>query len=407
MKKSLIALAVIGAFTGLAQAQQQPTGVSIYGSIDGGIRYQSDAAPAGDIWSMGARIPSGASAGIKQGTYNTNRLGFKGVEDLGGGMNAHFVLENGFDTSTGGFDTNPSRLFQRSAFVGLGGGWGNLDFGRQYSVAFKTIGTYEPFNYKYTSIIPLSGAAAGSAFGNTVTTAAPGVTATSTLGTFGGTRFDNDVQYTAIVGPATLRAEYSFGEQAGAFRNNQAWAVGTGFATGPVSLGAAYTKKRPNVGTLIALPAGTTSGTASFQDNTQWTVGGAFKAAAFRVAAGYLKESQERGVAGFAENEQKNAWAGVTFNLSPAVELTGAFYQTKLAVGTSAAGTTVDGRRNLFIVGGTYALSKRTVIYSEVDYAKLRGIARVGATLVTAGGPAIANPADNQKGVTIGINHLF
>src|SRR5436309_552652 len=80
MKKSLLALAVLGAFAGVAQAQ---TSVTIYGSFDGGVRYQNHQDAAGH-----SRLTMGST-----GTYNSNRLGFKGVEDLGGGLNAHFTLE--------------------------------------------------------------------------------------------------------------------------------------------------------------------------------------------------------------------------------------------------------------------------------------------------------------------------
>src|SRR3569833_3366267 len=143
MKKSLLALAVLGAFAGVAQAQ---TSVTIYGSIDGGVRRVTNTTSTG-------QNTLGFSA---NGTYNSNRLGFKGVEDLGGGMNAHFTLENGFNSGTGGLNNSSSILFERGAFVGLGGTWGSVDLGRQPSVNFKTINTNNPFNNKYTGNVPLS-----------------------------------------------------------------------------------------------------------------------------------------------------------------------------------------------------------------------------------------------------------
>ncbi|HCN90568.1 MAG TPA: porin, partial [Oxalobacteraceae bacterium] len=165
MKKTLLALAVLGAFAGAASAQ---TAVTIYGSFDGGVRHVTNVDAAGDsITKMGSN-----------GTYNSNRIGFKGVEDLGGGLNAHFDLETGFNTGTGTLDTpagTTGTLFNRSAYVGLGGAFGSVDLGRQYSVNFKTIGAYDPFAYKYTAIIPL---------------AAQG----------GLTRLNNDIQYTGTFG---------------------------------------------------------------------------------------------------------------------------------------------------------------------------------------------------------------
>jgi predicted porin len=178
MKKSLLALAVLGAFAGVAQAQ---TNVTLYGSIDAGLRRVNKVDAAGDSrWTFGAPTNVATGSG-SNGTYQSNRVGFKGVEDLGGGLNAHFTLESGFNSGNGQLDATNS-LFNRSAFVGLGGAWGALDLGRQYTVAYKTVAVYDPFNYKFTSLIPLSGLA------------------------LSGSRLNNDVQGTAVFGPATVRA---------------------------------------------------------------------------------------------------------------------------------------------------------------------------------------------------------
>lgn len=386
MKKSLLALAVLGAFAGAAQAQ---SAVTIYGSIDGGLRYLKNANGAGDtLISEGQRVTTAGSSafGLHPGNYNNNRLGFKGVEDLGGGLNAHFNLELGFDSANGSLDNiigngtsptntqnNTTRLFQRTALVGIGGAWGSLDLGRQYSVSFKTIGAYDPFNYKYTGIIPLATAASGSSLSGSAAT-----------GTFGGTRFDNDIQYTGNFGPVTARAEYALGEVAGQTSNGAAFAVGGTYADGPLSVGAAYTRKKPaGIGVVTG-----------YQQNSQWTVGAAYKLGAARVAAGYIDEKQETGNAA-ADSRVKNAWVGASYAVSPELEFTGAFYQTKATV-VAAGG---DGRRNLFIVGGTYALSKRTNLYFDIDRANLSGISRVGF--------GTASVQDSQTGVSLGVNHLF
>ena len=129
MKKSLAAVAALGAAAGMAQAQ---TNVSIYGSFDAGVRTQDHVSSSGN-----SRTTMGST-----GTYNSNRLGFKGIEELGGGLNAHFTLESAFNSGTGA--TDATRFFGRSAFVGLGGQWGSLDLGRQYTVAYRTVGTYDP-----------------------------------------------------------------------------------------------------------------------------------------------------------------------------------------------------------------------------------------------------------------------
>ncbi len=352
MKKSLLALAVLGAFAGAAQAQ---TSVTIYGSFDAGVRSAKNLATGERVLTMSSN-----------GTYNSNRLGFKGVEDLGGGMNAHFTLETGWNTGTGALENATNRIFNRSAFVGLGGAWGTVDLGHMYSVNFKTIGGYDPFVYKYTGITPMAG---------------QGLL----------TRLDNDIQYTGAFGPVTVMAEYALGEASAAnssIGDGATAAIGAGFKTGPFSIGGAYTNR--DSGTGVA-------------DQDNWTVGGAFATGPFRVTAGYADDSRDAGysaaLAGI-ESELRDAWVGVSYNMTPAAALTAAFYQSRSELSTAAA--SVKGKKNLLMIGGTYALSKRTNFYAEVDHAKFSGT-------FSPFNPGQAAPAgtNKQTGFSVGINHLF
>jgi predicted porin len=342
MKKSLLALAVLGAFAGVAQAQ---TNVTLYGSIDAGLRrFDKVAVPGAPAGTTGSQLRMSSN-----GTFQSNRIGFKGVEDLGGGLNAHFTLENGFNSGTGAFDNTTNQLFNRTASVGLGGAWGSIDLGRQYTVAYRTVAVYDPFNYKFTSFIPLSGFALGSS------------------------RLNNDIQGTAVFGPATVRAEYALGEVAGATSAGSTKAIGATFVSGPYSAGAAYSKRS---GSTVA-PLAT--------DTKNWTVGGAFATGPFRVAAGYMDEKQ---TPVGPETKSKNVWAGGSYNFTEAMALTAAWYRFK----SDTAPTT--GTRNLYVVGGTYALSKRTNFYADVDINKFKDA-------------AIVSGVDRQTNYSVGINHVF
>lgn len=334
MKKSLLALAVLGAFAGVASAQ---TSIVIYGSFDGGVRHVDNVNAAGDN-----RLSVGSN-----GTFNSNRIGFKGVEDLGGGMNAHFVLETGFNTGTGALDNANNQLFNRTAAVGLGGAWGSLDIGRQYTVAFKTIGAYDPLSYKYPGI-------------------ALAVPATA------GVRYNNDIQYTGSFSGITVRAEHAFGEVAGNSSQNSATALGLGYANGPISLGGAYTVR--DVGTF---------------DNRHYTIGGAYNFGPGRVAVGYANETQDTLT---VDAKNKYTWVGANYNITPQVELTGAFYNQK---NSSAVGS---GKKDLYVLAATYALSKRTSLYADIDYARLSGAGQLRAVL---------GNQSRQTGVSVGVNHLF
>lgn len=106
MKKSLIALAVLGV-AGVAQAQSS---VTLYGIVDVAIMKDKDAATE-----------------LRSGQLNTSRLGFKGTEDLGGGLSAVFKLEGSLAVDTG---TPEALKFNRESYVGLAGGFGEIRFGK-------------------------------------------------------------------------------------------------------------------------------------------------------------------------------------------------------------------------------------------------------------------------------------
>ncbi len=132
MKKSLIALAVLAA-SGVASAQST---VTLYGLADVYLGSQkTKTQPA-----------IGASTSLRQtvvnsGGFNTSRFGFKGSEDLGGGLKANFLLEAGYDISTGAANnyTNPftgatsNAIFGRQSWVGLSGGFGELKLGKMWT----------------------------------------------------------------------------------------------------------------------------------------------------------------------------------------------------------------------------------------------------------------------------------
>lgn len=350
MKKTTLALSMLGALGGLAQAQSN---VTIYGTFDGGLRNQSNTTASG-----GNKLTVGSN-----GIYLANRLGFSGSEDLGGGNTAKFMLESGFNPGTGGLDNANGVLFNRSAWVGIGGKWGNLAVGRQYTIAFQVAKDYEPFTYRYISLVPVGGGA-GTTLPAAAVAAGLGASATS------GPRVSNDIQYSATVGAFTLMADFAPGEQAGSSRNGTAQAVGLKYADGALNLGGAYTKKR----------------TVAGFDNQSYTVGGGYKFGALLAKVGYAQERQASLAAGDYRN--KVGWTGLTYQLSPQIELIGAWYNTRYS-------NLSTGKRDLLIGSASYALSKRTRLYAEIDRNKYSG-ALIPATRQSG-----------QTGVSVGMNHAF
>lgn len=128
MKKSLLALALLGAFAGAAHAQSS---VQIYGNLDLGVIKRTDQSTA-----IGKRA--------------NNTLGFKGTEDLGNGLKAIFQLEMRYEPDTGTNETNATGiqrpLFQGQSRVGLSGSFGTLRVGRGLTAFQESSIAFEPWH---------------------------------------------------------------------------------------------------------------------------------------------------------------------------------------------------------------------------------------------------------------------
>ena len=131
MKKTLVALAVLGSFAGVASAA---TSVTLYGTVDAG--YEG--------WSFSKAYSGVDNRFVQGGTSESNsNFGIKGQEDLGNGLSAIFKLEGRFGADVGAIDTNDS-FFQREATVGLKGSFGEVKVGRARSQMELALGGIVP-----------------------------------------------------------------------------------------------------------------------------------------------------------------------------------------------------------------------------------------------------------------------
>ncbi|MEW9586438.1 porin [Paraburkholderia sp. DGU8] len=126
MNKKLLALMAFPALASVASVAHAQSSVTLYGIVNEGIDYINNQS-------------GGSVIGLVKGQTNGSRWGFRGSEDLGGGMKAIFVLENGFDASAGTLSQG-GRLFGRSAWMGLQTRYGRLTFGRQYDAMHDDVG---------------------------------------------------------------------------------------------------------------------------------------------------------------------------------------------------------------------------------------------------------------------------
>ncbi len=136
MKKTLAALAVLGAFAGSAAAAD----VTLYGVVDYGFLYNYTDKQAADGTSADdntLRLQSGVDAG--------SRWGIKGVEDLGNGLKVGFQLESGFNADDGTlskYNEKQNRIFGRQATLSVYSDFGTLTFGRMGALS-SAAGTYD------------------------------------------------------------------------------------------------------------------------------------------------------------------------------------------------------------------------------------------------------------------------
>ncbi|VVE55721.1 porin [Pandoraea sputorum] len=216
MRKSRLAMAVLGAFAGTAHAQSS---VTLYGIIDAGLTYVSSQGAAVDSTSGSRNVK------FSSGNLQGSRWGLSGSEDLGGGLKAIFTLENGFDLGNGTASAS-GKMFGRQAYVGLtSASAGAITIGRQYDSVVDFVGPFASGSQWAT----FSGA---HIFDND-----------NLNNSF---RINNSIKYTtANYNGLSAGALYGFSNQANGgkgsgFANNRAWSAGLGYANGPLALGVGY-----------------------------------------------------------------------------------------------------------------------------------------------------------------------
>jgi predicted porin len=322
MKKNLLALAVLGAFAGAASAQSN---VTIYGVVDAGISYKNDGNPAGK------------TIGLDSGLQSGSRLGFKGSEDLGGGLSAIFTLENGFNIDDGTMGQG-NRLFGRQAWVGLNGGFGAVKFGRQQTALYSALNEIDPFHINLA--------------GNAQKVFGFGQYAADPLA-----RTDNTVSYsTPNISGFTGSVSYGFGEKAGDNQANRNVGAGATYANGPLNVQFAYQKS--NTAALVT-PLATALGTANADIKTAF-VGATYDFGIAKAHVAYADSKLE-----LVGNKVKDTnWL---VGVSAPVGATGTVLASYVRNDVKVAG---DAKSDQYAIGYTHGLSKRTNLYTSYSYLK-------------------------------------
>jgi len=389
MKKSLLALAAMGAFAGAAQAQSS---VTVYGTLDAAVRVND----------TGATAVNGKTTNIAGGTTVTDRLGFRGVEDLGGGRTAFFQLETQilpFDNNTAvntGQAASPAAQpgnwlgNRRPSFVGLGDkALGKLEVGSLYTPGFRFSG--------FGAVMGTNVFGTDLSQGMITNSSTTAVTTSTSSTTSDYKIVANAVAYTSptIAGAnvelfATTKdtAASGYGGVTGVMLNYtlgkltaQAYAQKIQ-ATGPATTTASITKAS-SAGVGVGYDFGVVNTRLSFQTNDP------------------------------SDQIQNNTITvtklSVTAPVTKVLSLYAGYAMLKEQAGGSlySASATVAGDAKVMNVGASYALSKRSSIYA--DYASLSQDNNSRFSLTSAAQASTQSSTVGLKPsqIAVGIRHTF
>jgi predicted porin len=357
MKKSLLALALLGAFAGVAQAQ---TAVQIYGTVDAGITKRSDQTLA-----IGKRA--------------NNTLGFKGTEDLGNGLKALFQLEIRYEPDTGTVESGSRPLFQGQSRVGLQGDFGMVRLGRGLTAFQESSTAFEPFHglptpAGFQTDLQVAGYTSDplgfvgnstNRFSNALFYNSPefaGFQINTTIGT------KESIAQASTARSATASAAGDIVGR-GSFLSPQ-YPVGSEASSTPYSIAATY--KNGPVAMMLA-------NERNAVETRLWSIAGSiFPVPELKLMASYQRQNQDHTK---VANAMTKAWIlGANYTMGPGKLLAG--YGQKSPDGVA--------KTKQLSIGYEYSLSKRTYLYADASQKK--GGVQVPSTINT---------------YSLGVNHAF
>ena len=357
MNKKMLALA-LSAWAGAAAAQSN---VTVYGIVDMALVRES-----GGVGNAAAvtKLTSGVESG--------SRLGFKGREELGDGMAAIFLLENGFQADTGALGQG-GLLFGRQAYVGLQGKSGTLTLGRQYTPQYLAVAAVDPFG---------SGTA-----GDTKNL----MTATGNSAS----RMDNTVKYASPeIGGLSAELVYGAGEVAGDSTAGRQLGGALSYANGPLTVRLAHHNRNNDTATVKNLGSARNSVLTALYD--------------FGVAKAHFAYGVDKGVNSALSRNLNNPFGyavAPTPSTDSSVLLLGVTVPQGLGSWIGSYIRKNDKTRynqdaEQFAAGYRYYLSKRTDLYAV--YARIRNKNGAGYTV----GSAIEG-GTGDRGLNLGLRHIF
>jgi len=331
MKKSLLALAAMGAFVGAAQAQSS---VTVYGVIDKAVSSTTTKTTAAGVTTKVQTDTTGGSGngGVSNQNYTTERIGFRGTEDLGGGLRATFNLEMRIGVlNSADSGTEADGLPIRQSNVGLAGSFGSVTIGRQTSLMEGSWGAgnaSELNNFLGTLYF------SGQKFNNSrsdrlVTYASPNFNGFVLAAQYG----SNETKTTTTSASTTGQDEM---------------AIQLSYAQGPLTVSVTHLKEEAKTANAVsAKPEGTVAG-ANYN---------------FGPATAFVTYAQGKNSVPNATANDRSAYeAGVRVPVTKAITLQASTYKGSDKVTAAATKSDVSG----FQLSAKYNFSPRTNLYAVV-----------------------------------------
>jgi predicted porin len=431
MKKSLLAVAALGAFASAAQAQSS---VTVYGIMDVGYIGSNSSITASNTAASAnyATNSAYANANLKQsnsflGTSaeQTSRLGFKGTEDLGGGTAAFFTIETGLTPTS----TNFSGINNRQSFVGLKkNGLGSASIGTQYQPIHVAVAATDPGaqNNMVGSVIYTGGTDSGVA----------GYAAATNANTSAyQSRFANAIAFNSdtfagfklnafgVLNNATSSTITNTGSNqniaTGGTVNTNGWSLGVDYTWNKLFATANYSAMKNLTATTNQTALGTSTAVAGTSNAGAWVL---FSAAAngvnvqdnttyvaatydFGIAKAYAnwisRKASDTANSSYYQKRQAEQ-IGVRSYVTPTVE---AWASAGVGTFTPYGNNQNSAHFNAWQLGSNYWLSKRTnlyAIYGQFAQANATYTATTAAGVSTTG-----NYAANVNSYAIGARHTF
>lgn len=379
--KTLAAVLVpAAALLAAGQTVAQESHVVIYGVLDSMVRYTTNEVRS-DGTSVGNKLQLG-EGGALQGS----RLGFKGQEVLDDLTSAVFNLEMGFKSDSGAADQQ-GQIFGRQASVGLKNkNWGEIDFGRQYGVAFDVLGNYDPMG-----------------MGN--------MPENQWQLFLSGVRFDNTIKYSNTMGAVGIEVQYSAGGSADSTRFGTTSGLGLTYTSGPASAGVfAQQSFDTDANKLKVLGIGGAyliDATTFYLNYFDARRDPGFEKSANNSSGALANTSLLGNKNNLLQRADRVVTAGLQYKATPVITYTVGYMtdwvSNETSFGNNGQISTVYGLVN-------YAFSKRTDVYFGLDMTKVSGGeidqgSQTNTLLQFAGVPLLGQTS--RTGVGVGIRHHF